>query len=354
MFKSKNRSLAAVSVFVYAVLFSLMIFSTVKNGAYDLLIDKALFNPKLSVAEFFEYYGQAVAWAMWGPAFAVVFLCRRDLNGCLSVINRLTPFVKPFENVDRKIYKVLDLVLKAVETVGFFVLCTVGWKKLIENVTKNALKNAGKDNLSQGVYFIISIAVAFLSIVILSRFNKATLRKLEGIALSFILFGVCYKIVEECKTITHRVRFREMIAYSNGFFNDEGLSEGRYSPLTAQMIGNTDFGAFSVWYKKSVASGAYDYHLFNRTDSFPSGHTICASVVFLSYVVFNAFEKLKKYSVAALLFSLIFVGFMGYTRLVMGAHYLSDVVGAMIIGYTLFLAVNNIYSSFSQRKILYG
>lgn len=353
MIKSKNRSLTFVSIFVYVVLFSLMILSTVKDGAYDLLIDKALFNPEMSIAGFFEYYGQAVAWAMWGPAFAVVFLCRRDLNGCLSVINRLTPCIKPFENKDGKMYKVLDFILKAVETVGFFVLCTIGWKKLIENVTKNALKNAGKDNLSQGVYFAVSIAVAVLSIFILSRLNKATLRKLEGLALSFILFGICYKIVEECKTITHRVRFREMIAYSNGFFNDEGLSEGRYSPLTAEMINKTDFGAFSVWYKKSVAAGIYDYHLFNRTDSFPSGHTICASVAFLSYVFFNAFEKLRKYAVPALLFSLIFVSFMGYTRLVMGAHYLSDVVGAMIIGYTLFLAVNKIYTCFSQRKILY-
>ncbi len=340
------------SAILYAVLFGLMIFASVNGGVYDLALDKVLYRPDLSFPKFFEDFGQAVAWAMWGPAFAVIFLCRRDLNGCLGVINKIVPKITPVENVKSKAYKFFDFLVKLLESVGFFVLCTIGWKKLIENVIKNILKNAGKDNLSQAVYFLISFCVAVLSVIIFSRLDKKILKKLEGIALAGVLLGVLYKVVEECKTITHRVRFREMIAYSNGFFNEEGLSEGRYSPLTREMIDTTDFGAFTPWYRKSFSEGIYNYRLFNRTDSFPSGHTTSSCTVFLSVIFCSAFEKLKKFSGAVWGTCVVYVGVMGYTRLVRGAHYLSDVVGAFIIAYTLFLIVDAVYGFFSKKNIL--
>ncbi len=352
MTKREKKSIAIISAVVYFLLFAFTVLATIDSGKYDIVIDKAVFEPNSVFAKFFEDFGQAVMWAMWGPAFAVIFLCRRDLNGCLQVINRLFSKIKPFESTDERLYKVLNFALQAVETLGFFTLCGIGWKKLIENVTKNILKNAGRENLGQLSYFLISFAVAALSIFLLSRIDKKTLRKLEGVALSFVLFGLMCKIVEECKTVTHRVRFREMVAYSNGFFNSDGLSEGKNSPLTRQMLEKTDFGAFTPWYRKSITSGEYDYRLFSRTDSFPSGHTLNACVTFLSVLVCTAFEKLKKFAPLALCVSVIFTFFMAFTRLKVGAHYLSDVVGAMIIGYTLFLFVFAMYDKFSERKVL--
>lgn len=354
MQKKREKSLAIISAVVYVVLIFLMVLATVDGGAYDILIDKALFDPTLVSAKFFEDFGQAVIWAMWGPAFAVIFLCRRDLNGCLAVINRLCPRIKIVECTEKKLYRVTNFLLKVVETVGFFVLCGIGWKKLIENVTKNALKNVGKENLSQLVYFLISFAVAALSIFLLSRINRKKLEKLEGIALAFVLFGLMCKVVEECKTITHRVRFREMVAYSNGFFDSDGLSEGKNSPLTREMIDKTDFGAFTPWYRKSITVGKYDYHLFSRTDSFPSGHTLSACVTFLAVLVCTAFEKLKKFAPLTLCISVAFTAFMAFTRLTVGAHYLSDVVAAMLIGYTMFLAVYEIYKAFAEKHLIYG
>ncbi len=352
MKKSIDKKLLISSIIIYAVLFALMIFASVNGGANDLNIDKQIYNPELTFPKLVEHFGQFVYWGMWGPAFAVILLCKRDLNGCLGVIGKLLPFVKPIKNIDSKAYKFFNFVLQAVETLGFFVLCGIGWKKLIENVTKNVLYEVGKDNLSQGIYFVISFVVAIVSILLLSRVDKAKLKKLESLALAGVLLGIFYKIVEECKTITHRVRFREMVAYSNGFFDEDGLSEGKYSPLTSKMVKNTDFGAFTPWYQKSASSGAYDYHLFSRTDSFPSGHTTYSVMMFLSVMFCNAFDKLKKAAPFMFCVSVVFVGVVGYTRMVAGAHYLSDVVGAMLIGYTLFLIVNKIYKVFVDKKII--
>ncbi|MCI5735475.1 MAG: phosphatase PAP2 family protein [Eubacterium sp.] len=352
MKKSINRKILIPSIIIYLVLFALMIFASVNGGKYDLIIDKNVFNPDLTFPKLVENFGQFVYWGMWGPAFAVIFICKRDLNGCLNVIGKLFPFVKPFKNIQSKAYKFFDFVLKFVETLGFFVLCGIGWKKLIENVIKNILYMLDKDNLSQIVYFVISFIVAALSILLIKRFDKEKLEKLEYLALSGVLLGIFYKIVEECKTITHRVRFREMVAYSNGFFNDEGLSEGKYSPLSQNMVKSTDFGAFTPWYHKASATGAYDYHLFSRTDSFPSGHTTYSCTLFLSVLFCSAFDRLKKFAPFAFCVSVVFVGVVGYTRMVAGAHYLSDVVGAMIIGFTLFLIVRQIYNNFTQKNIL--
>ena len=66
----------------------------------------------------------------------------------------------------------------------------------------------------------------------------------------------------------------------------------------------------------------------------------------------NAFNKLKKLAPFMFCVSVVFVGVVGYTRMVAGAHYLSDIVGAMLIGYTLFLIVNKIYKVFVDKNII--
>jgi membrane-associated phospholipid phosphatase len=165
------------------------------------------------------------------------------------------------------------------------------------------------------------------------------------------LLGIFYKIVESCKGITNRVRFREMVAATNGFYNDKGLSHGTLdgfsSRLTSDMKNGTDFSAFTPWFKKGDDMGVYSH-----ADSFPSGHTTYSCTIFLSVLFCNAFDKLKKFAPAMLLISFVYVALMGYSRMIAGAHYLTDVVGGAIIGYTLFLIVYKIYNTFCNKSIL--
>ena len=343
MQKTKNRGFIIFSVLLYAVAIGLMIFGTFN----DMKIDMALFNPESMFGKIFESFGLFVYWGIWGIVFAIIFVCRRDLNESLEVIGKLLPFVKPVKNTDGKAYKIFNFILKAVTTLGFFVLCGVGWKKLIENVIKNIMLLSDKDNLSQAVYFVISFIVAVISIILVSKIDKKTLKKLEALALAGVLFGIFIKIIDGCKPITSRVRFREMVAYSNGFLNDEGLSEGKYSPLTGAMANSTDFSAFTPWYQKGN-----DFGIYNRADSFPSGHTTCAFATFLSVLICGAFDKLKRLAPFAVCVSTVYVFVMGYTRMVVGAHYLTDVAGAMIVGYTAFLIVRAVYNKFTSKGII--
>lgn len=343
MKKSINKPLIIFSFVFYIIAIALMIAGTFN----DLQITVNLFNPESLITQIFEGFGQFVYWAIWGPAFTLIFLCRRDLNESLGVINKLVPAIKPIRNTEHRAYKFFNILLKLITTLGFFVLAMVGWKKLIENVLKNILLMADRDNLSQPVYFIICTIFAAIVILLCRKIDKEKLRKLEGLALAGVLLGIFFKIVEECKTITNRVRVREMVAYSNGFFNEKGLSEGKYSPLTSAMTKGTDFSAFTPWYKIGDDMGIY-----NRTDSFPSGHTTFACASFLLYPLSLAFDKLKKIAPFTLFVSFAYVLAMGFTRMIAGAHYLTDVAGAAILGYSLFLIVYKIYNKFTEKGII--
>ena len=338
-----KKSFIVFSIVYYAVFAVLMVIGSV----FDLSIGKAIFNPENSFSGFMEAFGQFVYWGMWGPALTVIFLCRRDLNENLDVIGKVFPFIHTVTNTEGKLYKICNSAVKIITTVGYFVLTVVGWKKLIENVTKNILLNMGKENLSAVIYFAISAVVAVIGIVLFSKIDRKTLKKLEAVALAGVLFGILCKLTEECKTITQRVRLREMVAYSNGFLNEKGLSEGKYSPLTSAMIEKTDFSAFTPWYKIGDAMGIY-----NRADSFPSGHTVYSCTLFMSYFLCVAIDKIKKFSPAALCIAFAYVGVMGYTRMVTGAHYLTDVAGAALVGYTFFIIVKVIYEKFTRKAII--
>lgn len=347
MKKTGKISIIILSIIFYAVTIGLMIFASIGNN--DLELNKAIFNPENRFSITLEAFGQFVYWGMWGPIFTILFLTRHGLKECLEIIGRILPFIKPIKNTDSKAYKILDTILKGFFAVLFFVLADIGYKKLIENVLKQFF------DISQAMYFIICAVVSVVAILLCSKINKETLNKLEGLALAGILLGIFYKVVENCKEITGRVRFREMIAWDNGIteLNSKGetVSAGEldrlHTRLNKSMIDKTDFSAFTKWFEMGKDTGVY-----RHSNSFPSGHTTYSATALLTVLFCNAFDKLKRLAPLALIISIVYVGVMGYSRIVAGAHYLSDVVGGAIIGYTLFLVVWGVYEAFNKKNIL--
>lgn len=173
--KREKRGYIIFSAIFYGIATTLMIFGTF----CDLKIDEALFAPGQTFARLAESYGQFVYWGMWGPALAIIFVCRRDINGTLALLSNISQKIKPIAKSESKAYGTVNFIFKAVSSAVLFVLCSVGWKKLIENVIKNILLNTGHGKWSQPIYFAISFAVAAVSIIIASRINRETLKKLE-------------------------------------------------------------------------------------------------------------------------------------------------------------------------------
>lgn len=340
--KSFKRIFIASAVF-YAVALVLMLVGTF----LDLEINKAVFYPESIIVKGLEQFSQFVYWGMWGPIFTVLILCRHDLNESLEIIGRVIPFIGPVDNTDTKPYKVCNTILNIFTAVAFYVLSVIGWKKLVENVLKNILADLDIADMPQWFYFVVCAVLSAVVILACRKIDKAKLRKLEALALAGVLLGICYKLVEECKEITGRVRFREMVAYSNGKVNEGGMSDGQNADLTREMLKYTNYHQYTPWYKKGD-----DMMIYSHSNSFPSGHTTYCFTMFLTYPLCLAFNKLKKFAPFMYAFSAVYVIVVAVSRLMAGAHYLTDVVAAAVIGYTLFLIVNKIYNVFTKKGII--
>lgn len=93
-----------------------------------------------------------------------------------------------------------------------------------------------------------------------------------------------------------------------------------------------DISQFCVWYKPCDLIG-------NR--SFPSGHTTGAAAVLclLQWKV----NRYKKPHAALYIFVTLFILAMAVSRMIMGAHFLSDTAAGFIVTYTCYLVVRSIF-----------
>lgn len=122
--------------------------------------------------------------------------------------------------------------------------------------------------------------------------------------------------VDVMKNLWGRVRFRDL------------LTDGSYDRFTA-------------WY---VINGK------NGNKSFPSGHTGGAGMSYLLMLLPFVHKKWSKRRAFCFWFPFVYTSAVAYTRLVMGAHYLSDVTVGGIIAFTSVLIGIKLYE-FSVKKV---
>ena len=164
-----------------------------------------------------------------------------------------------------------------------------------------------------GVGVIILIAGNYIKID--SKYTNA----LKTIALiSIIVMFVQIGLIECMKYLWGRVRFRDLLASGN-------------------------YDAFTPWY---VLNGV------NGNKSFPSGHTAGASMSYLLMFMPFVFDKLKNKTALCFALPCVYTSLVAYTRLVMGAHYLSDVTMGGTVGFTIVIISIAVYQKRFQNKTI--
>ncbi len=298
----------------------------ITGSFYDLKINQELFNPTNPIAKFFEIWGEVPRFAMWAPAATVLLLTRHNLAECLEIINRLFPFIPVLsENaIKSKTYKFLNFIVNALEITGFTVLAVLGWDKLIRNVGKYYV------DLSKTIWYIISAIVAVVFLAICSKIPKRILNRLEPLALMGILIGIFFCFESPIKSIANRVRFREMVAFSNG------IEDARAAEVTSALVASSDFSLFTNWYQKGNG-GAMLNGFELGGGSCPSGHVISGCFSLLFPLSVSRFEKTNKFTIPACIISFLYIAFLGFTRMIRGAHFLSDIALGAIVGMVFFL-----------------
>lgn len=186
---------------------------------------------------------------------------------------------------------------KISKAVGFFV--NIGGSAYLGYYTA---KYFGTDTnrilfIAAGIIFGFAVMIALKAIKLSDKTKKILC---IFAAMGIAVMAVQLITVDIMKNVWGRVRFRDLIAV--GSYDD-----------------------FTNWY---IVNGK------NGNKSFPSGHTAGASMFFLTMLFPLLSDKLKKYSSLFFLIPFVYTVNIAVTRLVMGAHYLSDVTVGGIIGFT--------------------
>ena len=87
-----------------------------------------------------------------------------------------------------------------------------------------------------------------------------------------------------------------------------------------------------------------------KTFSFPSGHTLTATVFYGALCVF-ALSRIRNWKPRALVLvlSAVMIALVGFSRMYLGAHYLTDVIGAIVEG-LMWVALSLIVSGVVRKE----
>ena len=154
------------------------------------------------------------------------------------------------------------------------------------------------------ILFGVGIGIVFMLIGSQVKLSKKVFGALKVLAIVGIVV-MCLElgIVELLKYFWGRVRFRDLLAAGS-------------------------YDEFTNWFVVNGATG---------DKSFPSGHTASAAVSYLLMLVPFVKNKYgaKKYTPVLFFVPFVYTSVVAFTRLVMGAHYLTDVTVGGIITFTL-------------------
>lgn len=152
--------------------------------------------------------------------------------------------------------------------------------------------------------------VAILIVMSWVDIPEASKRAIKILAVTGIaVMAVQLLTVDIMKNLWGRVRFRDLLKAES-------------------------YDAFTPWY---IINGV------NGNKSFPSGHTAGAGMSYLMMLFPFVSEKWKKKANLCFIIPVIYTTIVGITRLIMGAHYFSDITVGGTISFTIVLIVIKIY-----------
>lgn len=292
---------------------------------YDLEIDRALYNPENGFALFLQKYGEVPRFALWGPAAAVLY-ATRDWESERLV--RVVSFFKMklsksknglSETARTKLLRIAEFGFG----IGFLVLGYFSWQKLIKNVVKQWFS----DEVKESVLYTILLVTAILVVDVLAAYyakrymKQDTLQKLKPLAYGGIVFGILYRIgIDPIKNAVERTRFYEMI-----------------DPM---IHNDPQFTMYTPWYIHG-----------NGGASFPSGHTASGAALFLSLTLCDTVDAFKNKERVFFLLSWVYTWLLGFSRMIMGRHFLSDVAVGAMLGFTFALLARELFVRRAAKKL---
>lgn len=326
----KQKSWIAVAVFV-VVFAGLLVTATFTDLEVSHLLTKGALEDGAYLADdvfgvFFEIVGSSAIYILIGACATICFWF----------------FIKVY---NRKPWNVIFAVICAVAgTVAFWLMFSDIFGYVIEHILKDTFVTGGNEfaryelihSLEDNGAFIaveILLAIAFEGLTLLSMksLSNATLAKLTKFVLaSAVMAALANILVMVIKEPVGRMRYRAMNS-------DVG-----------QIMGG--FDNFTKWFVSTDNNKVYNAkELFGYSDafkSFPSGHTCAAGMVYALIMLIDVLEVKKTWhKVAIWVSTVVAVGLVAVSRIVVGAHFFSDVLMGGTLAFVSMIIAREIFIS---------
>ncbi len=180
------------------------------------------------------------------------------------------------------------------------------------------------------ILILVSCLFNLMMFFIFKRFKKETIKKLLLFAI-IIIFSIMFAnlITQGIKIIFGRIRFRTM-NYKN------------------------DFSLYTPWYKVNFRTSIPEGDMVEWYKSFPSGHTTAAGSIFTTTILCDMFKKLntKLFKILFWFISIFYVFIVALSRIIVGAHFFTDVLFGAGISLGVFFLVRFCFYKFQSKIIV--
>ena len=289
-------------------------------------------------------------------AFGLVF---EAIGSCAIYLMASVACCILFWNVLRRVKKDwLKYILAIVFAIGVFAGFYLTVSDIFKYVGEFIAQETGAHGVLDNLYItFLTVVIAFPpaigTLYLWGKVDAETNAKMLPWILVIVGTAACYLIIHFVKSPIGRARYRAILAYNaNPTYYDALLTQKLGVDTTSVINGETlSFRNFWVNYgslsDKFEAIGIDDKYkevlaevglASDICKSFPSGHTFTAGLSYTLICIPDMVDKFKTKGWKAFLYALpiVITGVVGLSRVVMGAHYLSDVLFG---GTIAFLAV---------------
>ncbi len=354
--KRLDISLTKQKTILYCLFFLTFGILMIIGTPNDLEIDKKLFDYQNSFALFAEKYGMFPVHCLCLFAYSVLLAAYHKFDDALDIAQSFLPFIGKLRRISviKCILFIIHITIYALFCYGAFegsneFLNFILGQSLGGNLQDLIVAKGAAKWIAVTVWTVARIALAAVVVVLLRKVKREHLKVLEFMAIAGLLMYQGSNVINMLKEHFHRIRFREMVAYSHGLIDANGMTARGNSQMPKEWVGETDFFAYTPWYKIGN-----DYGIYSEPESFPSGHTAAACFSMLLPMLVSKAKHAKRFFTPAFLLGFAYTLTVGITRLIRGAHYMTDIAaGAMIMMLMLMIimVIMNYLERFSENKI---
>lgn len=150
-----------------------------------------------------------------------------------------------------------------------------------------------------------------------------------GIAVCALIIGKYITIPDKMKKPLVVIAFAGIAVFALETGITEGVKIVWGRERMRMLLQEGSFDNFTPWYKPQGITSSNEYK------SFPSGHTSGAAVSYLAMLLPFASDKARDKKVLCFALPFVYTSIVAFTRMMMGAHFLTDVTCGAIITFTV-------------------